>query len=310
MARILMVFVDYQEVYKGSRDKFIKHCENIKSEKRLIIVRNDREEGYCAGKNKNDWIFEIGGDNSVYEFSGWDKGWRSEPARSFDADVYLFANSAFVKKGFYATPVVSDDIIDLISDVDIMCGNLRHFAFPVMCGGMDLRDYVSTHFFFMSKKVMHALGTLVSERSYGRFIKEDFSEDLLTDNEVWNEKFKKYVMLAITSKYHTKGKKIEPGQYEFLKRKILCIMNELLLSGRVKKAGFGLKDITPLPGFLNSYYIIFAGGTTVLPFQFLRKTILAGMEGFFINGILGRTSAGSRFYRFLSGNIVKRLSRD
>lgn len=269
--KLLIIFLTYSGVYSGAEEKFIKLCRNLKTPKKMLIIRNDTET--LPLQQINDWIYEMGGDNSVYEFSGWQKGIDSEFTRSFDPDVYLFTASSLVQKKFYAMPILTDEIIHYTIQRKCMAGNKREFPFDVAYNDWDMRQFISTHIFFLPKKIIKDIRTVVSETDPHKFIKKT-AAGLVIDHPAWNKKFKKYIISTLTTKYHTKGKSFHPDQFPFFQRKFLTIMNEILLSARIKKLNYPLVDIVPFPKFLNSYYVIFTPSTTISIFQFFRRISL------------------------------------
>jgi hypothetical protein len=281
MKRVLILFLTYGEEYKGALEKFVKKCCCITAEKRFIVIRNDDESKPL--EQIDEMTFEMGGDNSVFEFSGWQKAIESDASRSFDPDVYLIANDAFLAKQFYATPVIVDEAIEAVSSGAVLGGNTRRFSFNAEYGKRDLSPYVSTHCFFISRQAMDGLGTMVSEKCSEKFIKPEYDSDMFTENEIWNDKLKRYLISTLTHKYHKKGIKADREHFDFFRRKILCIVNEMLLSVRVRELGGQIKDLTPFPRFCNSSLTFFIVGTTIRPFQFIRKAILQMLYILFCN---------------------------
>jgi len=279
--KILIALVTHGDAYKGALQKLIRYCGGLSAEKKLIVVENS-----LAGRmveKTDDWVFKMGGDNSVYEFSAWQKAIESDTAREFDPDVYLFVTSAFIEKKFYAMPVITDMIVSMVRENKLFGGNLRQLPFSVKYKGLTLNPYLSTHCFFMSREIVRKLGTMVSERAHKEFIEPENSGEIFTKSEIWNDRFKKYVSVSLTNKYHKKGIRVSPEHYDFFRRKLLSIANEMLLSGRVRKLGYKTVDLTPFPRFLNSPATVFIFGTTIRPFQFLRKIIIGMLYGLFCN---------------------------
>jgi len=220
--RVLFLFLTYGDQYKAAIDKFMDMCRGIRSEKRLIIIRNERTGEEL--KRVDDWIYEIPGDNSCYEFSGWQKAINSDVGFSFDPEVYVFANSAFIAKKFYTLPVLDDNILKMIRENKVFGGHKRYFSFKARYSGSDLSPYISTHFFMANREIIEKLGNMVSERSTRDLVSPDPAQGIFSKDEVWNSSFKKYITVSLTQKYHEKGMKVSPEYHEFFKRKILGII--------------------------------------------------------------------------------------
>lgn len=305
--RTLIVFLTYGDAYKGSLGDFLRICRRIRLPKRLLIVRNDADAGLSV--QIDDWIFELGGDNSVFEFSGWQKALESQAAREFDPDVYLIANDAFRARGFSTVPAIDDEILGTVSRQRLFGGHRRRFSFHASCRGMDLSPYVSASFFVASKEVLQDIGELVTERSCEKFVKQPFEQDLFTDDEMWSARLKKYVTVGLTRNYHEPGKRLRPEHHDFFQRKILCIVNELLLSARVRSKGYRIVDLTPFPCLFNSFFTIFTPWTTLAPFQFLRKRAFSILHAVFYNAASTRAGLNEWFDRARVRSVKRNLSR-
>ena len=277
--RILILFLTYGDTYKGSLEAFIdEYCLPLKFQKRLIVIENADEN--MPVRQRNDWIYEIGGDNSVFEFSGWQKAIESEPAQNFKPDVYLFANSSMHSKLFHERPILNDKIISYIYNHNLFAGNIRKFTFPVMYKGLDLSTFITTQLFIIPKVLLKELKNIVSEYRSEDFIKPTYSPDLFTGNVIWTELFRKTIKIALTDKYRHKKVELSPENHAFFKRKTLCIINEFMLSGRTKKLNYQMVDITPFVNFCNSFFTIYLFDKRIRPFQFIKKIILTSLNTF------------------------------
>jgi hypothetical protein len=304
--RILILFLIFGDIYKGSLETFIdEYCLPLKCQKRLIVIENADENMYV--RQKNDWIYEIGGDNSVFEFSGWQKAIESEAAQNFKPDVYLFVNSSLYTHRFYSMPIVTDEIIDIISQHKVFSGKIQKRSFKLTYEGLDLNLLVATHFFLIHREIIEQLGSIVSEHKSEKFVKPKFSPDIFTENQLWSGLLRKDKMTELTLKYHKKGIRVSPEYHKFFARKILTITNELLLSGRIKKLGYKIVDSTPFPKFFNSYYTIFAMDTTIRPFQFIRKIILMPIYYLFSNRLSEKIGLKKWFSNICAKNAKRHL---
>jgi len=249
----------------------------------------------------------MGGDNSVFEFSGWQKAIDSETVRSFNPDVYIFVNSSLYTHRFYSMPIINDDIINIISQNKIFCGKIQKRSFQLTYEGYDLRLLVATHFFTMHREILERLGSIISEHKSEKFVSQTYSPHIFVENKLWNGLLKKDKMTELTRKYHKKGIKISPEYHKFFARKILAITNELLLSGRTKKLGYKIVDSTPFPRFFNSYYTIFTANTTIRPFQFIRKIILMAIYYLFHNRLSEQIGLNNWFSHMCTKNVKRHL---
>ena len=307
--RVLILFLTYGDAYKGSRERFIaEYCTPLSCQKRLIIIENADEN--LPVRKIGDWIYEMGGDNSVFEFSGWQKAIDSETASSFNADLYIFANSSLYTQRVYGLPIINDEIVDIMSQYKFFSGKVRKRSFELTYEGLDLSLMVPTRFFAMHREILEDLGCIISEYESEKFIKPTYSSDIFTDNNLWKGLLKKTTMADLTRKYHKNGIMISPEYHRFFARKILAITNEILLTGRIKKLGYKITDSTPFPKFSNSYYTIFTENTTIRPFQFIRATILMSIYYLFRNSLADKIGLGNWFRNRCASNVKRHLLRE
>jgi hypothetical protein len=251
----------------------------------------------------------MGGDNSVFEFSGWQKAIQSKEAVAFSPDVYLFANDAFLVKGFYSMPVINDDILEIVAREEVFGGNLRRADHGMKYQGATLDRYITTHFFAVSSGIIKKLGSVISETSVEKFLKPEYSGEIFAENEIWTPRLKKDLLFSLTHKYHEKGRKLSPEQYDFFKRKVICIVNEILLSARVGGMGYKLVNLAPFPEILNSGLTIYTPFTTIRPFQLMRKMLLSVAFFLFCNDLSRRLGLDGWFEKFYSARLKKGLLR-
>jgi hypothetical protein len=300
--RILILFLTYGNRYKGSLEKFLGICELIKSEKRLIIIKNDLEDT-CV-RQINDWTFEIGGDNSVFEFSGWQRGIESEAARSFKPQMYLIANDAFLASGFHALPALDDDIINILYRNKLLAGHKTHY--PIH----DLSPYIQTHFFLVHSEIIEKLGSIVSENSSEKYLKPEHSDNIFTENEIWSETFKNFIYYFLTQRRHGKGLKLSSENYNIFKRKGLCMINEIFLSLRIKRLNYRIVDLTPFSNLGNSFYILNIPSRPIVPFQFLRKVVFSALYALLYNGYSKKMGMGEWFTKVCVANVKRNLLKN
>jgi len=305
--KVLILFLTYGNRYPCSLKKFLQICTRIGLEKRLIIIKNDREE--METRQVESWVFEMGGDNSVFEFSGWQKAIDSEIAHSFAPDVYLIANDSFLKMGpansFYTLPIFDDEIIRMVYKNKLLGGH--KMAYPLG----ELSPFIHTHFFLLSAEIVERLGSIVTERSSERFTKSippAHLFDAFQKNEILTKRLKKYLYYNLTQRRY--GKKASLQGYEDFRRKVLCIINEMSLSARVRKIGYRIVDLTPFHSLFNLFYILPIPFRPVVPFQFMRKIIFSIFYLLFYSPCAKKIGLEKWFTELCLVNVKRRLRRE
>lgn len=275
--RLLILLVTYGDCYPGAEEEMYRIARSIRLPKRLVVIRNDRPGPWA--RRRDDWNYEIGGDNATYEFSGWQSGLDCEPSRSFDADAVLFANSSFITHRFHSLPVLDTDIVKAFARGRGIGGHVRRLGYKAQWQGLDFSLWVVTHYFLVSAPLVQALGSMVTEPSADRFLSPVFRPNPLTNDELWQGPMKHYLWAGLTRKYRRQGRAFEPDSYDFFRRKILCIVNEMSLTARARKLGFAVDDLSPLSGVLDFPLVISTSLSEIRPFQYLRRIVLDNAAG-------------------------------
>lgn len=272
-------------------------------------VRGQRSEigGRRAGVSSGEIATAIiPGDNAQGEFSAWQVGIRSAEARAFNPDAFLLLTTAFPDAGPASMPVLSADVIRKLCDGTGMAGRLRRLPCHVPWQGTDLTEYVQTHCFVLTREAVEKLGSVVTFTDVGEFIYPEFRDaqhpaekgshssplqktpitsgpDLRSPtslsfppfrpHEIWSHGFDGYIFHMLTQRWHGHGMPYTAENYPFFRRKVLSILNELTLTALVRSLGFSVLNLTPLPWFLDSPWLLPVPGRPIAVAQGVRNTI-------------------------------------
>jgi ADP-heptose:LPS heptosyltransferase len=273
--RLLILLLTYGDSYPGAEARLLRLAESIGLPRRLILIRNERPDLPC--RRLDHWRFELGGDNRAFEFSGWQLGLDSAPARDFGADVVLFANSSFVTHGFHSLPLIDADLVRYVARGRRIGGRIRRVGYGLHWEGLDLARWAVTHCFLANAQAIGDLGSVVTHWSADRFLAPEYGPACRTGDGLWSAPLGRYLWTGLTRKYRGTGRALSAEDYGFFRRKVLSIVNEMCLSARLVRAGCDLVDLTPWPRLLNSPAVLALGPTEIRPFQFLRRVLLDGL---------------------------------
>ena len=283
-------------------------CDKLCLEKRILIIKNEDES--LPLRRINQTVYEIGGDNSAFEFSGMQKGLQSKLAHSFDPDVCLFVNDSFAINGFFSIPCINDEIIQMIHKCNVFGGHICHLYTDSEYKGLELNPYIQTHFFIMTREIITRLASIVTEYESEKFINPYKEDSIFTDHEIWTQSLKRFMQIYLTQRWHGKGKKWSPETASFFKRKTLCVFNEVLLSARVKKLGYPIVDITPFSERCNSFYTMeIPFFRPIRPIQRLRQFLFDGMHKCFFNAFAENIGLRKRFETKCTDSVIKTLDK-
>jgi hypothetical protein len=201
-------------------------------------------------------LLTLPGDNSAYEFSGWQKAIDSELFRNSTELLWCLANDSFPNAGPANTPVITPAVLTRLAATGGLAGRLRRLPVSTRLGNLTLDSFVQTHLFLMHRDTIRQLGSLVSEPSVDPFLHPAFQLDPFTNHPVWTPAFKDFIFKLLTQRWHGHGKPFTKENYPFFRRKVLSILNELCLTARIRQLGLPVINLTPLPWFFDSPRLI------------------------------------------------------
>jgi len=245
--KIIVLFLIYGEehYYSGLQEikKIIDRMfpKNIKTF--LIIDNSNTIEESLKGENHI-----IHGDNSFYEFSGWDKGYdyANKHLPTDDNTLFLFVNDTFHRRG-YADGENFLDIFDsnIIKDKDIFnsaIGYLDDFPKEVILDNIVYRQWIRSNIFFLPYKIIQQCYPLTfpfPEEQIFSYEEGIFwsQSNLISENwkayiDSWlfglkNQKYPEYSLNWLKSEPLTLQNK------EFFRRKAITILSEHYLTARL-----------------------------------------------------------------------------
>jgi len=108
-------------------------------------------------------VVKIGGDNSSWEFSGWQKGIDFVLDENFTCDVILFANDAFYAYGWSIFEKAAEYNLPYLAHISgSALGQLDTKGYAMTALGYDVTSWLCTNSFFLPTKIVKAIETLVS----------------------------------------------------------------------------------------------------------------------------------------------------
>jgi hypothetical protein len=157
IVNLLILFIQYDTLkYPNSFQYFKRYIDQLNCKNNIIIIDNLDEMRVEERIAKN--IYFIGGDNSSWEFSGWDKGLNFAKQKGIKFDVVLFANDSFFSYGWsilengdkYKLPNIAYHNKAIVGQLDTK-------NFPMDALGYDVSTWICTNAFFMHKEILDKL---------------------------------------------------------------------------------------------------------------------------------------------------------
>lgn len=233
-----VLYLWYPQGENYRKDKPIKQLKKMLSRFRvkphIIYINNSNgNSDYINKISKNE--YEISGDNSSREFSGWQKGIECINRLRLKYNAVLFVNDMFLHNSFTHRHFINQAALDCALKYDAIVG--KRMALPTQGHIINkpLIPYVRTHIFMASKTLIDALGPLPSfnESAWDKFFISHYnpSAKLFRRGAPISNSIKDFIFNYLTSVWYNK-KPHNKKNFEFLKNKAKSILNAIMLSMR------------------------------------------------------------------------------
>lgn len=202
--------------------------------------------------------YAIGGNNTHFEFSGWQCGLDFLRNEQSLGDVCLLANDTLLSNSRYHRRLLNQTAVECARNGRAIVGKRMTLGAEGDILGNPLIPYIRTHLFLMPTEVVAALGSLVSlddaaiERLFLRSF--DPSIPLFRSDAPISKPIRDYIFFHLQSAWHRK-KPYTVENFADLRGKAISILNALLLSMRVYQLGY------PLVSYARASWFSRAGAT-------------------------------------------------
>jgi hypothetical protein len=224
--------------------------------RRTVIVDNVRPPTYDV--RINDATVRIGGDNSLREFSAWERGiaWLdlAEDGGHRSESIVILANDTVVRADKSGRIAAAPATALRAAADGALVGWIDEFPRPIGLFGCTLRQFVDTSFLVAARRTLERVRPLVPANS----LADVFSPD-------WRRVFREGAPLSANYRSYLRTYFFgEPGEpdfthawyaqtplgedtFEAFKQKACCVFAEHLLSARASGARIPLVDMRPIP---------------------------------------------------------------
>jgi len=190
----------------------------------------------------------VGGDNSLREFSAWDRGLAYLDRTRENPDLVHFATSAFDSLYTGYLDRFSEEMLVASRSARAVVGHVDYYAEPVEILGRTSQQWMRTSFFFAPLEAVHALRSVVSfERSDALFTDDPASP--FRSGAPISKSLQRYILSWLTGEgtgqgvvWHSRFDLTE-DTLSLFRTKTLAILNEHLLSIRLRELGYPVADV-------------------------------------------------------------------
>ena len=191
----------------------------------------------------------IGGDNAAWEFSAWDRGVAHLGPRLDEYDWVHLATSAFRQLYTRYLDRFDADMLDLVAGRAAAVGHIDHFNEPVAFAGRSLQSWLRSSFVLLPPAELRLLGSLASVTDRSRLFSGDHAAPFRADAPL-SAAYQKNILGWLTGEGTGQGTEwhsrfvLSEQTLRFFEDKTVAVLNEQMLTSRLRVQGCGIVDAT------------------------------------------------------------------
>ena len=232
---LITIFQQHDQTkYPNSFFYFKKFLQFIEMPNRVIIVDNSKDM-FDEYAYKNVTVLKSNDD--LWDFGAWQHGIDYVHQNNLSYDAILFVNESHSAPGHNLLQNIctDDSVIKAIHSNDILGAKVNSYCNDVRIKDYIIKDFIRTNCFILSKKMIRELVTIwsVDHSFLDLCISPGKTFPYFKDDAPLCDNLKKGFIYCLTKDWHSKF--ILYNDWDLFRMKSLALMNEYLLSARVKE---------------------------------------------------------------------------
>ena len=235
----------YADAVEAIDELFARRMPDVARD--MIVVDTalpaDRHDRLGAGRTL------IGASNAHWEFSAWDRAISCLAERLAQYDLVHLATSAFRMLSPRYLDRFDAAMLDSIRGRAAALGHIDYYDHPVSVGDLSLRSWLRSSFIFLPPAELRLLGSLVSIDDPRPFFSGDPRAPFRADAPL-STRYRDYIRDWLTGpgtgqgvEWHSRFE-LTPATLNLFEAKAMAILNEQILSARLRAQGCALIDAT------------------------------------------------------------------
>jgi len=199
----------------------------------------------------------IGGDSSFREFSAWDRGLAQLDRMRESVDLVHLSTITFDTLYTEYLNCFDAPLLEAVASAEAAVGHVDYYDDPVGILGRESQHWIRTCFFFLPPSAILALRSMVSFEQAEALFSNDPAKPFREDAPV-SHRFQEYILSWLTGEgtgqgvtWHSRFD-LSAETLAHFQQKAMAIINEHLLSIRLREIGHPLVDVTWLSSQLSS----------------------------------------------------------
>lgn len=257
----------YQDALPAIQTLFAQQMPEVVHE--VVVIDNALGRGHHEPLARN--VTLIGGDNAAWEFSAWDRGVAHLGHRLDSYDFVHLATSAFRQLYVRYLDRIDADMLGLIAGRATAVGHIDHYNSPVTLLGMRSQSWLRSSFVLLPPTELRLLGSLMSVTDRGQFFSGDPAAPFRIDAPL-SASYRQNILGWLTGEGTGQGMEwhsrfvLSEQTLGFFEDKALAILNEQMLTNRLRAQGCGIVDATWLATCAGQSYPTMQSFPTMQPY--------------------------------------------
>ena len=233
--KILVLFLQYDtKKYPGAYQKLEQYLARL-NRINWIIFRIDNAKPFQGVRRVNEKNYALGGDNSCWEFSGWQLGFEQAKLLEPDYDGILFVNDSFEVSAPSLLAKVPHWYIWLCMRLGIPVGNVDSLAQEERIQNIPVEKWVRTNCFIINRKTMQCIKNIVfvDEAALNLFIDSNFQGRYFLPEAPLSLGLQNRIIVWLTQEWHSAF--YPQNNWDLFRNKTRAMLNEYILGHQLKK---------------------------------------------------------------------------
>jgi len=256
--RLLALLLRYgDETYPDALKQLWRTLDEAfpQTEKTVVII--DNKLAASTHRRLDDRTHLIGGDNAVFEFSGWQQGLRRLGGKINSFDALVLCTDAFRNYHGGYLGDLNDEVLQFCARKSAVVGRVEFWPRRFAVLGHEAQCWICSGFMLFGTQVLKRLDNLVSVTDANLFVSGDPANPFRKDAAL-SDSYRGYILGWLTGKGMSTGANyrfafdLTAQTMDTFRRKVLSIVNEHLLTIRLQAAGVPCLDVNWLAAELRA----------------------------------------------------------
>jgi hypothetical protein len=207
----------------------------------VIVVKMDNFSEHKEARKEGHNVYDIGGDNTYWEFSGWKKGMAFLQEKHIEPDLVMFVNDAFMNHSKYGHDYkyyksrVSTLTLSRLKDSVLGIIVNRNTVENML--GYNVSSFIRSSIFVVPYSIAKKLQlTFITDEIIDDIFPQEYSGRIFNDTDKLNWNLRRFLEVWITQRW-AQSRAVTSENWGFLKPKLIAILNERLLTAKIREAG-------------------------------------------------------------------------